>query len=717
MDITDLEPWPLEQLDYPLKRGYSYAVRDNREMSSMYSGPGISRLISRFTITDYQASLLFSKGEELYFRWWIANKLNHGNDYFAMPLLTGAGINTVAAMFSKKGIGASVLDGNRYRISIKLTSFALPAELLTEAEALSLLSSEVVAVNSAPVASNISKSVDQDGSVVIAIVATDYDGSIDYTATAITAGPNHGTVSVHPVTGAATYIPTTNYYGPDEFRYTVADNNGAVSNEGIVLIAVNELGAPVYDVVGVVGETLIGGIEIDAVGVVGETIIGGIEIDAVGVVGETIYGGMSPPPLPESFEFYPDRDGSGVVTADSLQSLPVRSESSLAMHKIVGLDPVAQIDAAITATGFNLATQTFGNSGSSSRNTFTAYAGQVYDPVSKIAYRAWPGGHAESSLNHVDKFDVNKLEYGLVAAPSNPDAPGLEWSQPYRDVGKARPGDPFNGVPADSGSFTPYVSGATETIDGFTQYTREYYLPDGHPTSSHHYAGTLFHDNKLITVRNVHSMYDIDADLFTVSDWSDEDGYLRPDINHFMFGYNGAFYGVMNKKYDSYGFYKVPDPTQPVAVHMPGAPSGVYFNAEHLLVQLDELRICAINSTHKFAIFNMSTETWGPAIDMSGDLPSYDSVQELQVGISIPEWGAAGKVLRQFTYSSMRGDWYLLDLDTGVQTAVTFGGYDASAPWLTSNKAFRVSVGGIEAILYVNVTPEGLSEVYIMRIA
>lgn len=140
MNTTDLEPWPLEQLNYPLKRGYSYAVRDNREMSSMYSGPGISRLISHFTITDYQASLLFSKGEELYFRWWIANKLNHGNDYFAMPLLTGAGINTVAAMFSKKGIGASVLDGNRYRINIKLTSFALPAELLTEAEALALLS-------------------------------------------------------------------------------------------------------------------------------------------------------------------------------------------------------------------------------------------------------------------------------------------------------------------------------------------------------------------------------------------------------------------------------------------------------------------------------------------------------------------------------------------------------------------------------------------------
>ncbi|BBB29379.1 hypothetical protein [Neptunomonas japonica] len=146
MDITDLEPWPLEQLDYPLKRGYRYTVRDNREISSMYSGPGISRLISRFTITDYQASLLFSKGEELYFRWWISNKLNHGNDYFAMPLLTGAGMNTVAAIFSKNGIGASVLDGNRYRINIKLTSFALPAESMTEAEALAALETDPVLI-------------------------------------------------------------------------------------------------------------------------------------------------------------------------------------------------------------------------------------------------------------------------------------------------------------------------------------------------------------------------------------------------------------------------------------------------------------------------------------------------------------------------------------------------------------------------------------------
>jgi hypothetical protein len=336
--------------------------------------------------------------------------------------------------------------------------------------------------------------------------------------------------------------------------------------------------------------------------------------------------------------------------------------------------------------------------------------------VSKCAYRSSNGGHADSSLNIVDKFDVNKLVYELVVGPSNPDAPGLEWSQAYRDTGKGRAGDPTNGVPADHGSFTPYIDGTVYDDNGIAKWNRTYQLPDGRPTSSHNYAGTMFFNGEIITVRNVRSSYNLNTGQFSVSDWSDYLGHLRPDVNHWMFQYNGAFYGVMNRASDSYRFYKIPDPTSSVVERMPGAPSGVYFNAEHLLVQLDTTHICAINSTHKYAIFDTATELWGPAIDMTGDLPTYNSIQELQVGISIPEWGASGKVLRQFTYSSMRGDWYLLDLATNVQTAVTFGGYDAGDPWLTSNKAFRVSIGGITAIIYINVTSV-LSEVYIMRIA
>jgi len=54
----------------------------------------------------------------------------------------------------------------------------------------------------------------------------------------ITVEPNSGQVAVDPTTGDVTYTPSTNFVGGDEFSYTVADNNGQVSNTAIVNINV-----------------------------------------------------------------------------------------------------------------------------------------------------------------------------------------------------------------------------------------------------------------------------------------------------------------------------------------------------------------------------------------------------------------------------------------------------------------------------------------------
>ncbi len=53
----------------------------------------------------------------------------------------------------------------------------------------------------------------------------------------ITTQPTKGTVTVNS-DGSVNYTPNTNFVGGDEFRYTVADNNGATSNIGIVDINV-----------------------------------------------------------------------------------------------------------------------------------------------------------------------------------------------------------------------------------------------------------------------------------------------------------------------------------------------------------------------------------------------------------------------------------------------------------------------------------------------
>lgn len=99
----------------------------------------------------------------------------------------------------------------------------------------------VTPVNDAPVASNQSVTVPEDGSIVITLVGTDVDGnSLIYT---VVSGPSNGTLTG---SGAArTYIPNANYNGPDGFTFKV--NDGTVdSNIATVSITVTPVNdAPV----------------------------------------------------------------------------------------------------------------------------------------------------------------------------------------------------------------------------------------------------------------------------------------------------------------------------------------------------------------------------------------------------------------------------------------------------------------------------------------
>lgn len=122
------------------------------------------------------------------------------------------------------------------------------------------LESGVVAPNVAPTANAISATVEQDGSVVIPIGATDSDGTIDLTSVVVTSVPAHGTHSINATTGDITYIPTTNYFGPDSISYTVTDNGGAVSNVAVISITVTELGVvPTTAYTVAAGQTLYAG--------------------------------------------------------------------------------------------------------------------------------------------------------------------------------------------------------------------------------------------------------------------------------------------------------------------------------------------------------------------------------------------------------------------------------------------------------------------------
>ena len=94
----------------------------------------------------------------------------------------------------------------------------------------------------APVAEDDNATTEEDTPVTIDVVANDTDNNgIDPTSVVIVQEPQHGTVSVDPLTGAVTYTPEPDYFDetiPDVFTYTVEDIKGTVSNEATVSITV-----------------------------------------------------------------------------------------------------------------------------------------------------------------------------------------------------------------------------------------------------------------------------------------------------------------------------------------------------------------------------------------------------------------------------------------------------------------------------------------------
>ena len=95
--------------------------------------------------------------------------------------------------------------------------------------------------NQSPVANNneVVTTVNNDSVIDILANDTDADGTIDATSVVITNDVDNGSTAINPTTGVVTYTPTTDYDGPDEFTYTVDDNEGATSNVATVSITVN----------------------------------------------------------------------------------------------------------------------------------------------------------------------------------------------------------------------------------------------------------------------------------------------------------------------------------------------------------------------------------------------------------------------------------------------------------------------------------------------
>lgn len=94
--------------------------------------------------------------------------------------------------------------------------------------------------NSPPVAADDRATTAENSAIAVNVLANDADsdGTLARGTVSITRSPALGTVSLDTITGAVTFTPFAGRCGTDEFRYTVADDDGAWSNEAAVQLTI-----------------------------------------------------------------------------------------------------------------------------------------------------------------------------------------------------------------------------------------------------------------------------------------------------------------------------------------------------------------------------------------------------------------------------------------------------------------------------------------------
>ncbi len=108
-----------------------------------------------------------------------------------------------------------------------------------------VVKSNVSINNSATIGGDINGSGDEDNSITGTLTATDADGLTDSSIFSIDPAnqATNGNASIDPATGEWTYIPNSNFNGPDAFTVTVTDDLGGTTTQ-LINLTVNAVNDP-----------------------------------------------------------------------------------------------------------------------------------------------------------------------------------------------------------------------------------------------------------------------------------------------------------------------------------------------------------------------------------------------------------------------------------------------------------------------------------------
>ncbi|MEM9663426.1 MAG: Ig-like domain-containing protein [Bacteroidota bacterium] len=164
------------------------------------------------------------------------------NDDGSPASLTGTQLPSWLS-FTDNGNGTGLLAGT------PPTAGSFNVELTASDGSLTTTQAFTITVTSAdltpPVALDDAGTTPEDTALIVDVLAndTDADGTLDLTSVLITQAPSNGTATAQS-DGRVRYAPADGFIGTDTFNYTVADNDGARSNDATVTIVVTPDNAP-----------------------------------------------------------------------------------------------------------------------------------------------------------------------------------------------------------------------------------------------------------------------------------------------------------------------------------------------------------------------------------------------------------------------------------------------------------------------------------------
>lgn len=96
-------------------------------------------------------------------------------------------------------------------------------------------------INQAPFAENDSAATNEDAPVIVNVLANDWDPDDDPLSITVVASGLHGSTALNP-DGTITYSPFSNFYGSDNFTYTLTDGHGrsATALVSMTVLPVND---------------------------------------------------------------------------------------------------------------------------------------------------------------------------------------------------------------------------------------------------------------------------------------------------------------------------------------------------------------------------------------------------------------------------------------------------------------------------------------------